>query len=123
MSPFVIWLDSENAHLFNLSGETVVKTHFEKKIHDHHTHQLSNHTGDPSIGHFFNEVSSHLSGAEEILLVGPGLAKDHFKAYLLKHHEESLAKKIVGTETCDHPTDNQILALAKKFFKRYKKLI
>jgi hypothetical protein len=33
-----------------------------------------------------------------------------------------IAKRIIGIETVDHPTDGQILAYAKKFFKKFDQL-
>jgi len=48
-----------------------------------------------------------------------GLAKDHFKTHLETHHTAGLAKRIIGMEVVDHPTDNQILAASRKFFKTY----
>jgi hypothetical protein len=57
----------------------------------------------------------------EILVIGPGSAKGE----LLKHaavHDPVVAKKIIGVETVDHPTDAQITAYAKSYFNRIDKL-
>ena len=56
-----------------------------------------------------------LSGATEILIVGPG----HAKLELIKHihaHDHDLVKKVVGVETVDHPGDGQLVAFTRKYF-------
>lgn len=118
MATYVIWLDSEKAHVFNLKPTGVEKFHIEKKGMDHHTHNKKDHHGDSAPDHFFHELALKLADAQEILLVGPGLGKSHFKTHLEKHHT-TLSTKIVGVESSDHPTDNQVLATARKFFKTY----
>jgi len=117
MSALVVWMDHEHAKIFALSPEKM-ETHSLKK------HEVRHHTSHDEQKHknaegFFHELASELKGASELLLVGPGLAKAQFKHHLENHHHQDLAKKVVGMETCDHPTDNQILDLGRKFFKKY----
>jgi stalled ribosome rescue protein Dom34 len=112
-------MDSEKAHLFNLQATGIVKSRLERKKGDHHTHNKKDHGSDPGAEHFYVELALTLKDASEILLMGPGLSKNHFKAHLEKHHGAALAKKIVGVEASDHPSDNQILATARKFFATY----
>jgi stalled ribosome rescue protein Dom34 len=118
MATYVIWLDSEKAHVFNLKPTGVEKSHLEKKGMDHHTHNKKDHHHDSAPDHFFHELAIRISDAKEILLMGPGLGKNHFQTHLEKHHAP-LSKKVVGVESSDHPTDNQVLATARKFFKTY----
>ena len=115
MAAYVIWIDSEHAKLFKFlpGGKTenhTVKSHH----HDHHTANPRDSKG----GHdaFFHDVANHLKDANELLIVGPGLGKEHFKSHLEKHHHGDLLKKVVGTLAMDHPTDHQIVAEARKFF-------
>ena len=119
MAHCVLWLDSEKAELFNLNPEGIVKTHLERKNINHHTFNNKDHHGDANTENYYKELSAMLGGANEILIVGPGLAKNHFKTYLETHFKNGIAKNIVGTESTDHPTDNQIIAVARKFFKTY----
>lgn len=119
MANYVIWLDSEKAHLFHLTTGGIKRSHVEKKTVSHHTHDKSHNHADPAVERFFHELAEKLTDAADVLLMGPGLAKNHFKTHLEKHHHENLAKKIVGIENCDHPTDNQIIATSKKFFQKY----
>lgn len=119
MSDYVIWLDSEKAHIFALKTTGIEKSHLEKSSMDHHTHNKKDHHGDSASEHFFRDLAVKLKDAEQLLILGPGFAKDHFKTHLETHHTGGLAKKIIGMESSDHSTDNQILAEARRFFKDY----
>ena len=119
MANYIIWMDSEKAHIFNLKPTGIERSNLEKKGADHHTHDKSNQLTDSNGEHFCKELSHKIKDAAEILLMGPGLGKTHFKNYLEKHHQADLAKKIIGVENCDHPTDKQILAIGRKFFQKY----
>ena len=82
----------------------------------HHTANKndSKHKDSPR---FFDSVAKHLKTFNDrVLLVGPGVAKNHFITYLETHHQKDLALRIVGTETIDHPTDAEIVAYARRFF-------
>jgi stalled ribosome rescue protein Dom34 len=115
---FVVWLDSEVAHIFALKTSGVEKTNLKANQADHHTHNKKDGHGDSNLEHFFRDLAVKLAGGEQILILGPGLAKNHFKTHL-ETHVAGLAKHVIGLETVDHPTDNQVLATARKFFKTY----
>lgn len=118
MAAYVVWMDSEKALIFNLGVSGIVKTQLKKSHVDHHSHNKKDHHADPGAEHFYKELAQKVKDGQEILVVGPGLAKNHFRTYL-DSHVHGLAKKIVGLENSDHPTDNQILAAARKFFASY----
>ena len=42
--------------------------------------------------------------------------------YLMKHHA-LVADKVLSVETVDHPTDNQLVAFAKKYFKKADRML
>ncbi len=121
MANYIVWLDHQEAHVYNLLPSGMVKENLKK-----HTHEHSNSHGDARAdqenSHFFHEIAAKLKSPEEILVMGPGLAKSHFKTHLEKHHHEQIAKKIIGLETVDHPTENQLIQAAKKYFKNYDAL-
>ena len=76
----------------------------------------------PEDQQFYHEVVEALNGAQEILIVGPASAKLH----LLKHihsHDPSLSDKVIGVETIDHPSDAQLVAYARKYFKAADRMI
>jgi stalled ribosome rescue protein Dom34 len=118
MKAYVVWMDHNEAKLFKFQvGGKVEPTHVKRHEHAHHTHgDESNHKNEEK---YFHEIIHQLEGASEVLVVGPGLAKTHFKGHLEKHKHGNLLKSIVGVETMDHPSDNEIVAQARKFFKNY----
>ena len=119
MSDYEIWLDSEKAKIFALKTTGIEGRYLEKKVIDHHTSNKKDHHGDPNTKRFFQELAERLKDAQQLLILGPGLAKNHFKTHLDDHHKGGLATKIIGMVDSDHPTDNQILAASREFFRTY----
>ncbi len=115
----VIWIDHHQAKIFhfNLADEDQQKFHpSNPSVHVHHKSNTigSGHEAlDPS---FINETASSVSAAGEVLVIGPGIAKTEFMNYIEKHNPK-LKSKILGVETVDHPSDREIVAFARKFFK------
>ena len=62
---------------------------------------------------YYDEVIAYIRDAESILIFGPGEAKDELKKRLEGHH---LGGRIVGIETVDKMTDNQIAAKIRQHF-------
>lgn len=114
MSAYVVWVDTEHAKVFKLATSGVESKNVKNHHHNHHGYNPRDQ--HPDHEKYYHEVAEHVKDASELLILGPGLGKDHFKKHLDSHHA-SLAKKVVGIETTDHPTDNQILAYTRKFFK------
>ncbi|MEY4616599.1 MAG: hypothetical protein RJB66_1559 [Pseudomonadota bacterium] len=105
MAYVVCWLDSHDAKIFNFSADAVNKNELHIKKEDH------------GVDHFYHRVAEALTPAFEILIVGPGTAKNQFMHHLQAHRVHgALINKIKGVENMDHPTDNQIVANARKFF-------
>ena len=114
----VVWLDHVEAHVQHFTREDVEKKLVSGKPHRHlHTKRNSQASGhaaeDPA---YFAEIAKALAGAEEILVVGPANAKIEFIKYL-DTHAHDLRAKVVAVETVDHPSDGQVLALARKHFR------
>ena len=116
---YIIWLDSEKAQTFALTPTGIEKSHLKKSGVEHHTRDKNDKTTDSDLQHFYRDLAAKLSGAKKLLIMGPGLGKTHFNSYLESHHSGGLAKAVIGVENSDHPTDNQILASARGFFKVY----
>ena len=118
MSACIVWMDYEHAKVFKLSASGIEKKMMHHKSappHDAH-HDSFKHNAEER---FFHEIASEIGNSEEVLVFGAGLAKNHFKTHLEKHHHTDLAKHLVGVEPLDHLTDNQILEAGRKFFKKY----
>jgi len=115
----VIWIDHHQARVFHFDmGEANAE-----KFHPHNASvHLHHKSGANGTGHeemepaFIRETMSAVSGAGEILVIGPGSAKTEFVS-LIEKHDPKLRARIFGVETVDHPGDEQIVAYARRFFK------
>jgi stalled ribosome rescue protein Dom34 len=116
MSSFVVWLDSDHAHIHKFTTDGVNQENLKRHEKDHHTHNRGDVSKNSET--FFHELATKLKDAERILLIGPGLGKTHFKSHLESHHHGKLSEKVIGVETVDHLTDNQIDAYARKYFHK-----
>ena len=67
---------------------------------------------------FFADVAAALKGAHEVLLCGPGLARTQFREWATTHHAP-VAANIVESIPADHPTDAQLAAMARQYFKKF----
>lgn len=118
MSAYVVWMDSKHAKIFHIEGEKVKASRALRRDHDHHT-QNKLDTKQKDSPKFFTDVADELiDTTDAVLLVGPGVAKNHFVSYLDSHHRGELARRIIGTETMDHPSDAQIVAYARRYFPK-----
>ncbi|MBI4882830.1 MAG: hypothetical protein HY826_02100 [Actinobacteria bacterium] len=70
---------------------------------------------------FFDDVARAIAAAQEILVVGPGAAKNEFVHHLQRRHQ-TLAKRVVAVETVDHPSERELLAFARRAFNRIEAL-
>ena len=111
----ILFLDHHQARIFHLDGAN--KNLALKEAATRETDQR-HHSDGKRTAHeaFFREIASTLHGAVEILVVGPGTAKSEFKHHVEKHDAE-VDRHIVAVESVDHPSEGQLLALAKKRFK------
>lgn len=112
----LVFIDHDHAKVFLVDradpqGASLKQQAHHKTSTKHKTDGKAQHDH-----HLFDEVIKAMHGIEEILVVGPGTAKSE-----LVHHIEKTARhlqpKLVGVEAVDHPTDAQLVALAKKKFK------
>jgi hypothetical protein len=70
---------------------------------------------------FFGQVCDVFDGIAEVLVVGGHTGLADFRHYVDKHRPQS-AGRIVGYQVVDHPTDKQLVALARKHFAKYDQL-
>ena len=115
----VVWLDHKEARIFHVHPDATDGTTVLAPQHQFHRHpkgrgEAKEHPDDAH--RFFAEVARALSDVDAILIVGPSSAKLEFFRYLHEHarREES---KVVGVESADHPTDGEIVARARSYFK------
>jgi stalled ribosome rescue protein Dom34 len=119
----VIWIDHKEAHI--LYYDSSLNQLIKSQSNHPHVHHKANEIGSGKAledRKYFHSVICAVAIVNEILVMGPGSAKIEFLKFVALH-EPILSKKIIGVETCDHPTDPQIIAFAKKYFHRIDKLL
>lgn len=113
----VVFIDHAQAQVLQFDAEHVEAQ--KVKAHSHHTKQHG--SAVRSEHEFFGHVCDALDGIAEVLVTGPKTGLADFRHYAEKHRAET-ARRIVGYETVDHPTQNQLVALARQYFLRYDRM-
>jgi hypothetical protein len=118
-----LWIDHKKAVIFSMSDEGAeikrISSEMEKHIRfsggaqedseeDNRDKRFTGH-----LNNYYDKVISYIHSAESILIFGPGEAKSELKKRL---ENEKLHKNIVGMETTDKMTDNQIVAKVRQRF-------
>jgi stalled ribosome rescue protein Dom34 len=115
----VVWVDHREAKVFFFDRDSADEIDLKTKTPNKHLHH---HAGSitgkraPEDKSFLHDIVEALKPAGEWLIVGPGSAK----LELVKHihtHDQALSDHIVGVESADHPSDKQIVAHARTYFK------
>jgi hypothetical protein len=65
---------------------------------------------------FLKQVADGLLAAGTILITGPAGAKKELDAYL-QQHQPAVSARVAGVEPLDHPTDGELVAIGRKFFR------
>lgn len=121
----VVWIDHTEARVISFNPSEIDDT----RILSHPAHRQVHHKAG-SIGSgktdedraFFHGIATILEGTGEILVVGPAKAKLELIRYLHRL-DPALEAKVVGVETVDHPTDAQIIAYARKYFRAADRML
>lgn len=144
MSTFhaIVWIDRSEAHVIqfdraHVEAQTIMSrsTHKPKSRGGHVGNHGGRHgRGDSASGHhsaedglggtdedFYHEVAQALTGVHEVLVTGPAQAKDAFRAHC-QRHDKTVDQAIVGVIPSDHPTDGQLLVLAKAWFFKHDQM-
>jgi stalled ribosome rescue protein Dom34 len=115
----LLWIDHREAKVFHFNATEVDSATIRSEHPDQHIHHKAN-SGDsghaPLDNEFFKRVVEGIAQARAILITGPANAKTELVAYIKRVHP-SLAGRISGVQTLDHPSDGALVALARTFFK------
>jgi stalled ribosome rescue protein Dom34 len=114
----VVWIDHKEARVFHVHPSSTEETTVLAPQHHIHRHPAGH--GEPrehpeDQRQFLSGVARTLEGADAILIVGPSSAKLELFRHLHEHHRP-LERRVVGVESADHPTDGQIVAMARQYF-------
>lgn len=119
----VVWIDHHEARIFHFNIEEIDRLVLRPHDPTMRIHHKPGHTAGPiGSGHmpedqgFYHEVATALADAGAVLITGPANAKTELIKHI-KTHAPRLAPIIAGIETVDHPTDNELVAHARRYFK------
>ncbi len=126
-----LWIDHKEAILVSIQGDQTLVQHVESGAESHLkpsggwksggtsvAQSVSNeHTAEERLKHqyhaFYQQVIKLLGDSTNIAIFGPGEAKIELAKEIGKSGE--LHKKVMGVETCERLTENQIVAKVKIF--------
>ena len=110
----VVWIDGHEARVFHFNADDAEK----HVIRPHNTDQerrrekQSGHSSGDN-AHFLEEVTLAIADAGAILVTGPGVEKTELLKHI-EHKHPRLKGAIEAIETADHPSDNELVAHARK---------
>ncbi|MBA4327719.1 MAG: hypothetical protein C0428_05790 [Polaromonas sp.] len=108
----VVWIDQSEAHVLMFDREHMQAQRIKSRTH--HKHQGK---ADDSVV-FFADVARALAGSHEVLLTGPGLVRNQLRDWCTSHLP-AVADAIVDSVAADHPSDAQLVALARQYFRKF----
>ena len=113
----VVWTDHQSAQVLQFDADQVQA----KKVRSH-THPTAQHGSAVRSEHeFFAEVCDALEGVGQVLVTGSHTATADFRHYADKHRPQT-AVRIAAYEVVDHPSENQLVALGRKFFLKFDQM-
>ena len=108
----VVWIDHHQAIVAQIDANPVSTRRV--KAHEHATAQHGSEVR--SVHEFFADVCDSVDGVDVALVTGGKTTLADFRHYAEKHRPHTAAR-IVAYDVVDHPTDNQLIALGRKFFE------
>jgi hypothetical protein len=118
-----LWIDHKRTVIFSLSDEGAqvkrISSEFDKDVRISHSATSKPVTVSEDerltvhLNRYYDEVISFIRDAESILIFGPGEAKHELRK---RFEHLRLQGRIVGFETVDKMTDNQIVAKVRQRF-------
>jgi stalled ribosome rescue protein Dom34 len=118
-----LWIDHTKAVIFSLADEGAEIKRISSELKNNVRFSVgaqkesAEENGDKRLtGHpnnYYDEVIDYICDAESILIFGPGETKRELKKRL---ESRKLHQKVVGFETVDKMTDNQIVAKVRQRF-------
>lgn len=113
----VVWLDHTRAHVIHFDKDASESESL--KTHSTHPHPRQNHAdthaNEDDNTQFYTDIANALTDTQQILVVGPAEEKTAFVKHLTIK-SPLIAQNIKAVETVDHPSDSQLLALARQHF-------
>lgn len=120
----VIWIDHREARIFHFGRDDAERMVIHPDNPSRQVHHRANAVGS---GHaradheYLHEVAKAVADAGAILVTGPATAKTELMKHMAEH-DPKVFKAVRAVESIDHPSDGQLLAYARKYFKADDKM-
>jgi stalled ribosome rescue protein Dom34 len=121
----VVWIDHHEARVFHFSPADAERLVLHSDHPTRHIHHKANAIGSGNVAedhNFLQAVVGSITDAGAILITGPGNAKNELVKHI-EQHAPRLMKIIAGVETIDHPSDAQLVAHARHYFKAEDRML
>jgi hypothetical protein len=114
----VVWTDHHHAQILQFDAE-----HIESQKVKAHAAHARQHGGVVRTEHeFFAQLCDAFKDVPEVLVTGSHQSLADFRHYVEKHRPGAL-QHIVGWEVVNHPTEGQLVAQARQYFRKYDRMV
>jgi hypothetical protein len=113
----VVLIDRQQARILQFDAEHLLA----QTVRSHSGHARQHGGAVRSEHEYFGEVCNALAGVSEVLVAGSHATMADFHRFLDKHSPQTAAR-VVGFEPVDHPSDRQLVALARKYFLKVDRM-
>ena len=121
----VVWIDHRESRVFHFSPTDIDRLTLHPDDPTRHIHHKANSigSGHAAVDHeFLQAVAEAIADAGEVLITGPANAKTDLVKHIQQYDPKAMPA-IVGVETVDHPSDGQLVAFARKYFKAADRML
>jgi stalled ribosome rescue protein Dom34 len=109
----IVWIDHSEAHVLLFDRE-----HVEAQRVKARSHLTLKHGKAGADTHFYDQVARALADVREVLVTGPGSAKNEWREHC-RQHAPLVDKAVVDVVSSDHPSDAQLVAMARTYFLKF----
>jgi len=115
----VVWIDHHEARVFHFNVDDAERAVVHPEHPPRHVHHKAHSVGSGNVAEdqkFFHAVVTEIGAAGAVLIGGPASAKHELFKHI-QRHDPQLAAKISAVEALDHPTDKELVAHARQYFR------
>ncbi|MGD0723131.1 MAG: translational machinery protein [Roseiarcus sp.] len=115
----VVWIDHREARVFHFNATEDDEQDVHPRDPTAHIHHHANEIGS---GHaaedqkYLHEVAAAIADVKAALITGPANAKNELMKHI-QRHDPRIAAIVAGVEALDHPTNGELIAHARRFFR------
>jgi hypothetical protein len=115
----VVWIDHHEARVFHFNADDAERAVVHPEHPPRHIHHKAHSVGSGNVAedqNFFHAVVAEIGAAGAVLIGGPASEKHELFKHI-QRHDPQLAAKVSAVEALDHPTDKELVAHARQYFR------